>query len=189
MKRGIAFLLLPVLALALSACGGQESHSQTAGQSQSVSQVLEETIEQQTAPADSQEPGPEVQSEEQTPEESGDDLLPGDYVVDLPALGSTMVYAEVSAMMLHPEDYVGKSVRRRGAFAMAEGDGRNYYACFIADAAACCAQGIEFVLEGEDTYPEGYPQDGEEITVTGIFDTYYEGQTLYCQLIHAEMAF
>ena len=36
-------MLLPVLALALSACGGQESHSQTAGQSQSVSQVLEET--------------------------------------------------------------------------------------------------------------------------------------------------
>ena len=173
MKRGIAFLLLPVLALALSACGGQESHSQTAGQSQSVSQVLEETIEQQTAPADSQEPGPEVQSEEQTPEESGEDLLPGDYDVDL----------------LQPEDYVGKSVRMRGAFAMAEGDGRNYYACFIADAAACCAQGIEFVLEGEDTYPEGYPQEGEEITVTGIFDTYYEGQTLYCQLIHAEMAF
>ncbi len=96
-----------------------------------------------------------------------------------------MVYAEGSAMMLHPEDYVGKSVRMRGAFAMAEGDGRNYYACFIADAAACCAQGIEFVLEGEDTYPEGYPQDGE-ITVRNLRHV-YEGQTLYCQLIHAEI--
>ena len=74
-----------------------------------------------------------------------------------------------------------------GTFAVYEGDGRNYYACLIADATACCSQGIEFLWKGDHPYPADYPEPGTEITVTGTFDTYYEGEYTYCQLIDAEV--
>ena len=107
--------------------------------------------------------------------------------VDLTEMSSTMVYSEVYNMTVCPDDYMGKTVKMRGSFAYAEGDGRYYFACVIADATACCSQGIEFILAYNRKFPEEYPQPGDEITVTGVFDTYYEGQNMYCQLINAEL--
>lgn len=107
------------------------------------------------------------------------------YDVDLTVLSSTMVYSEVFQMTSAPESYLGKTVRMRGSFAVYEGSSRNYFACLIADATACCAQGIEFVLRDTRAYPEEYPEKGEEITVVGVFDTYTEGTNRYCQLIDA----
>ncbi|MBQ9543988.1 MAG: hypothetical protein IJV00_02535 [Clostridia bacterium] len=107
--------------------------------------------------------------------------------VDLTKLSSTMVYSEVYNMTYSPEDYTGKRVRMRGSFAYAEGDGRYYFACIIADATACCAQGIEFVLKDERKFPDEYPAEGAEITVVGVFETYNEGTFQYCQLTDAVM--
>lgn len=53
---------------------------------------------------------------------------------------------------------------------------------FLFSAAACCAQGIEFILTDDYAWPGDYPEEGEEITVIGSFDTYYEGEYLYCTL-------
>lgn len=107
--------------------------------------------------------------------------------VDLTALSSTMVYSEVYNMTVSPDDYIGKTVKMRGSFAYAKGDDRYYFACIIADATACCSQGIEFILADERKFPDEYPEKDAEITVTGTFDTYYEGQYMYCQLINATM--
>ena len=107
--------------------------------------------------------------------------------VDLTKMNSTMVYSEVSNMVNTPKNYEGRTVRMQGSFAVYEGDGRNYYACIISDATACCQQGMEFVLAGEHEYPKDYPAIGTEITVTGVFDTYKEGEQMYCQLIDAVM--
>ena len=110
-----------------------------------------------------------------------------EYDVDLTELSSTMVYSEVYNMMTEPEKYMGRTVRMSGAFAVYEGETQNYYACIISDATACCSQGIEFVLDGEYAYPDDYPELGTDITVAGEFDTYYEDDILYCQLIHAKL--
>ena len=99
-----------------------------------------------------------------------------------------MVYAEVYNLVTKPEENLGKTVKMNGTFAVGEGDGRYYFACLIADATACCSQGIEFILADEREYPADYPEIGSEITVTGVFDTYYEGSQLYCQLIDAVMS-
>ncbi len=111
--------------------------------------------------------------------------------VDLTNLSSTMVYSEVYNMMTEPEKYMGKRVRMKGFFSYLHGftsEGEKFYfSCVITDAAACCAQGLEFVLEGDKKFPDDYPEKGEEITVVGTFDTYYEGQARYCQLIDAVM--
>ena len=55
------------------------------------------------------------------------------------------------------------------------------------DATACCSQGIEFVLAGEHTFPDDYPNENAIITVTGLFDTYQEGEYRYCTLREAVM--
>lgn len=109
--------------------------------------------------------------------------------VDLTTLSSTMVYSEVNNMMISPGDYLGKTVKMKGNFAIYENEesGQIYYACLISDATACCSQGIEFVLKGEHNYPDDYPELDSEITVVGTFDTYQEGEYQYCQLVDAEM--
>ena len=109
--------------------------------------------------------------------------------VDLTELSSTMVYSEVYDMMFEPEKYLGKTVRMEGMFAYYYSEAKDtyYYACIIQDATACCAQGIEFVLEGDYTFPDDYPEAGDDITVTGVFDTYQDGDATYCTLVNATM--
>ena len=70
-------------------------------------------------------------------------------------------------------DVIGKIVKMSGMFvAYTNQDQSQFYpAVIIADATACCSQGLEFVLEGNPSYPEGYPEMGTEITVVGIFET------------------
>lgn len=109
--------------------------------------------------------------------------------VDLTQMSSTMVYSEVQNMMLKPADYVGKTVKMQGAFSVSEIGENRYFACIIKDATACCAQGIEFDWAGDHSYPADYPKDGSDITVTGEFTTYNEGQQQYCQLKNAELKF
>ena len=115
--------------------------------------------------------------------------------VDLTALSSTMVYAEVFNMMMDSNAYVGKTIKMRGSFAIGYSNNADgtmntesiVFACVIADTTACCSQGIEFVLSGEHTYPDDYPALGSEITVVGTFTTYEEYGMLYCTLTDAVM--
>lgn len=109
--------------------------------------------------------------------------------IDLTTLSGTMVYSEVYNMLALPEDYIGKTVKMEGIFALYydEVTGKYYYACIIADATACCSQGIEFVLTEDYTYPDDYPEEGDIISVTGVFDTYTEDGYLYCTLRNATL--
>lgn len=111
-----------------------------------------------------------------------------DVDVDLTVLSSTMVYTEVYNMMTTPENYIGKTIKMDGAFSMFhdEQTDKYYFACIISDATACCSQGIEFELTDEYSYPADYPEIGEEICVTGTFDTYREGEYEYCTLRNAK---
>lgn len=113
--------------------------------------------------------------------------------VDLTTLSSTMVYSEVYNMISEPKDYIGKTVRMHGQFAIYQAQDSNgqpipnqiYYACVIADATACCQQGLEFILAGNHKYPDDFPKLGTDITVVGEFQTYMEGNNQYCHLINA----
>ena len=116
--------------------------------------------------------------------------------VDLTVLSSTMVYSEVYNMLYNdPAHYLGKTVKARGTFSIYQlvTDGVLQpdpvsYACIISDAAACCAEGMDFVLEGDLTYPDDYPELGTEITVIGEFQSYEEnGMTRY-HLVNARLA-
>ena len=119
----------------------------------------------------------------ETPEES--ELKNGDIDIDLTGLNANMLYAEVFQITGDPEKYQGKKIRANGTFAYMMDDGTEYFAVFIADAAACCQQGLEIRTAADLTYPDDYPEIGTPIVVTGTFNSYKEGVFTYCELIDA----
>jgi len=196
MKKSLCMAAAAILSL--SACGKPaEINNKAPSQSSSVTAVIQEAqkeYENNQADAVTQDEDlnetPSAESvpviEENAAEENTNDVSQGEYDVDLTVLSSTMVYSEVYNMMVYPENYLGKTVKMSGYFMVYEGEKRNYYACVIQDATACCSQGIEFILADNLIYPEDYPEPGTIITVSGIFDVYSEDNLEYCQLIEAE---
>lgn len=106
--------------------------------------------------------------------------------LDLTQLSSTLVYSEVYNMLITPDDYKGKIIKMKGLFNQYtdEQTGKTYNAVIIPDATACCQQGLEFELP-DKTNPNF--EQGAEITVVGTFDTYSEGELLYCHLKNAKI--
>lgn len=108
--------------------------------------------------------------------------------LDLSVLSDTVVYSQVYDMVMEPEQYLGRVVRVKGSLSYFQDPDtlKEYFAVVIADATACCAQGIEFVWNGR-RYPEDYPPLDTELTVTGVFNTYEENGYTYLQLADAEV--
>ena len=105
---------------------------------------------------------------------------------DISRLSTTMAYSQVSEMTTNSAKYLGKRVKIKGTFLVEETEQRNYYACHIKDATACCSIGFEFVLKDTSKiYPNDYPSVNDEITVEGIFHSYKEGENTYYELIDA----
>lgn len=179
MKRLLCLLLAALTVLGLGACG-KKSAAETAF----PTTASEEPKPLQTLPLETgerEQTAPTADTAEST-------------FVDLTALSSTMVYAEVFAMMSSPEDYVGKTVKMQGIFSKGQlyaagslNDGGTVFACVIQDATACCAQGIPFELAGDHTYPQDYPELGDTITVVGTFEIHQQEGMQFCRLRDAEL--
>ena len=185
MKRLFCLLLAGCMMVSLCACGkdSEEGAGNDASSSNEESSASTESI-----------PTPEDQ---QSPEESEQlQSYAGKVDVDLTVLSSTMVYSEVYNMLYNdPAHYFGKTVKAKGTFSLYQlvTDGVLQpdpvaYACIIADATACCAEGMEFVLEGDYTYPDDYPELGAEITVIGEFQSYEENGMTWYHLVNARLA-
>ena len=169
MKKLICTALLA--ALLLSGCGKSEQQSASAAPSarplpDSAASFVEESLAQENA---------------QSAEKAID--------IDLVGMNSNMIFAQVSDMVRYPEHYVGKTVRIMGQFNVFENPdlNKNYYVVMIADALACCQEGMEFVWQGEHAYPQDYPALGTEVRVTGVFATYEEGGALFCTLVDSSL--
>ena len=105
---------------------------------------------------------------------------------DLTKMSSTMVYSTVYSMITAPDEYEGKTVKVTGNFNEYKdaSTGKTYYSVLIADATACCQQGLEFDMGSGFS---DYPPENALITVTGTFGTYMEGNMKYCQLEKATL--
>ena len=101
--------------------------------------------------------------------------------IDLTALSSTVVFAEVYNMMTTPDLYMGKTVKMSGLYYASYYDVTDqfYHYVIVADAVACCQQGIEFIWLGDHPYPESYPADESEVELEGIFSSYNELDATY----------
>lgn len=185
MKRLLCLLLAALTVLGLGACG-EKSGAPTTEEPTSSTTASEEPKPLETLPL-------ETGATEQTETAPTTDTAESTFV-DLTALSSTMVYAEVFAMMSSPEDYVGKTVKMQGIFSKGQlyaagslNDGGTVFACVIQDATACCAQGIPFELAGDHTYPQDYPELGDTITVVGTFEIHEQEGMEFCRLRDAEL--
>ena len=186
MKKRLICTMLGLILL-LSGCGSSAgAASRTGGGSATVDDVLAERMAEAEggaaigAPGPTSTPTPIPTVEADAPEPTIDLSVTEGVDVDLTLLSSTMVYSEVYNMMYLPEDYVGKVIKMHGTYGywLDEESGNEYRSCIIRDATACCASGIEFVPKN----PEACPAAGEDVTVVGVFDTYMEGDTMYCTL-------
>lgn len=110
--------------------------------------------------------------------------------IDLSRMSSTMVFAQVNQMVTTPQKFVGMRIKMKGVFSSYydnETDQR-FYGCVIADALACCSQGLAFSLAKPRKFPDEYPAEGETIVIIGYFDNVKEesGES-YPIIRHAEI--
>lgn len=105
--------------------------------------------------------------------------------VDLTVLTPNMVYAEVSNMMMYPDNYLGKTIKVSGPYFPMYYDVTNnyYHYVLIEDALACCQNGMEFIWdEGTHTYPDEYPKEDDVIEIVGELKSYKEEKYIYYYL-------
>ena len=185
MKKLLCVLLIALTLVPLAACGG-EKDKVTAAADSADNQAPEASVSQKQ---------PSEKKSESKPAASEPTQSTDGVDVDLTRLSSTMVYSEVYNMMNAPGDYIGKTIKMKGQFAIGyvyntdgtPDESTARFACVIADATACCSQGLEFILTGEHTYPNDYPELGSEIPVTGTFEVYTENGFQYCRLVDATL--
>ena len=172
MKKAL-YIVLCAAALALTGCGQKETLDTTANAAATA------------APAQAVQA---VQTESSTPApifSEATDAPVSEFSameIDLTSMSSTMVYSYVFNMISTPDDFIGQRFRIRGIYDEQYWDQTKltYHYIVIADATACCAQGLEFVLTDPNA---AYPQVGEEFEISGIFGTYEEEGNLYIQLV------
>lgn len=208
MKYITKMFVLFAMIFTIAGCGNNKSSHSGVNSGNSVDKVINEQMSRgNPAGSDTKKSYPEPEeglSADDLPQErQGTDDLPEaseetgtqaaagvDY--DLTAMSSDMVYAMVYHMMTDPYTYVGKTFRMDGLYYSVyyEPTAKYYHYCIIQDALACCAQGMEFVLDdGTHTSPEDYPEENTGVVVQGVFETYQEDgdSSLYCRLNDAVM--
>ena len=193
MKKILACIICLTLAFGVTACG-KASDKDSNGDTKIISDAKNK---QENSKSNTKK---EVSKKEVNKKEVSDDAGKGKSSksksktkgnkidVDLNNLNANVVYSQVFLMMTEPDKFIGKRIRMSGQFnvyAAEEGNPSGvteYYAIIIADAQACCQQGIEFVWPGH-TYPEGFPEVKSNASVTGIFEVYEENGKKYCRLV------
>jgi len=193
-KKWKRTLFLTAVALWIAGCGVSGTTSETESD-----EASSDAVEAVAAEALSEESGEAKPDEETTgngdaevSEETEDDGAAEAVDYDLTQMGADMVYATVYQFVTNPDDYIGKTVRMCGTYNAVyyEPTGQYYHCCIITDALACCAQGLEFVWgDGTHVYPDEYPENGDTIVVTGVYETYTEENdgNVYCRLNNATL--
>ena len=94
--------------------------------------------------------------------------------IDLTKMSVTMIYSQIFNMLIMPEEYVDKTIKVKGAFEIYPNEqGKiDFFTLTVMDATACCKEGIDFIWAGNHTYPDDYPEEGQEITITGSYKSF-----------------
>ncbi len=175
MKRNLCLVFVVILLMSISSCGNRHDKNLPILTTRNTSK--ETVLPKVTKP---------IQPVSSTSFGAVDDNID----VDLTALSGTMLFAEVfNILYVETQEYLGKTIKMTGRFNAFHWNTGKFersdasklaFACIITDATACCAEGIEFVLEGNHVYPDDYPEIGAEITVVGQFVSYQsKGYTRY----------
>ncbi len=178
MIKRIGTYLVTTLCLGAVLVGCGTNNKNSASLRTNNTNLVENVIAEQTGTITDQVSGREIATLSLSDMES---VAKTDVDIDLTKMSSDMVYASCYNITAQPSQYIGKTVRMRGtvSYYTDSQTGKTYAAVVIADATACCSQGIEFELTGDLTCPEGYPAEGTEVTISGTLETYEENGYTY----------
>lgn len=188
-NRFIKFFIIFIIFVAIAGCGKKrQNKNQMFSTTKSVKDTIEEEMKKEQEKKENAENEKALKNDFQATEEDvkeinedkneenkkaknlgGENQKDIDY--DLTEMNSDMIYATVFMVVQDPESYAGKTFKIYGnsyTFPTTEGKSMTHY-CLIKDALACCAQGLEFISSNSD---EKYPDDGDEIVVTGTLESY-----------------
>ena len=113
--------------------------------------------------------------------------------IALTKMSKTMLFAVVLDIRSRPEQYLGKSVRMSGKFAIIQGvdaqgqpdPDKIFYNCVIPGAQSS----LEFGVAGELYYPEDFPDLESTITVEGVYEKYEDNGKVYYRVGQSEIDF
>lgn len=205
-NRFIKFFIIFIIFVAIAGCGKKrQNKNQMFSTTKSVKDTIEEEMKKEQEKKENAENEKAIKNDFQATEEDvkeinedkneekkkaenvgGENQKDIDY--DLTEMNSDMIYATVFMVVQDPESYAGKTFKIYGnsyTFPTTEGKSMTHY-CLIKDALACCAQGLEFISSNSD---EKYPDDGDEIVVTGTLESYTveDIPMPLCRLVNAKI--
>lgn len=205
-NRFIKFFIIFIIFVAIAGCGKKrQNKNQMFSTTKSVKDTIEEEMKKEQEKKENAENEKALKNDFQATEEDvkeinedkneekkkaenvgGENQKDIDY--DLTEMNSDMIYATVFMVVQDPESYAGKTFKIYGnsyTFPTTEGKSMTHY-CLIKDALACCAQGLEFISSNSD---EKYPDDGDEIIVTGTLESYTveDIPMPLCRLVNAKI--
>lgn len=205
-NRFIKFFIIFIIFVAIAGCGKKRHNkNQMFSTTKSVKDTIEEEMKKEQEKKENVENEKALKNDFQATEEDvkeinedkneenkkaenvgGENQKDIDY--DLTEMNSDMIYATVFMVVQDPESYAGKTFKIYGnsyTFPTTEGKSMTHY-CLIKDALACCAQGLEFISSNSD---EKYPDDGDEIVVTGTLESYTveDIPMPLCRLVNAKI--
>ena len=205
-NRFIKFFIIFIIFVAIAGCGKKrQNKNQMFSTTKSVKDTIEEEMKKEQEKKENAENEKALKNDFQATEEDvkeinedkneenkkaenvgGENQKDIDY--DLTEMNSDMIYATVFMVVQDPESYAGKTFKIYGnsyTFPTTEGKSMTHY-CLIKDALACCAQGLEFISSNSE---EKYPDDGDEIVVTGTLESYTveDIPMPLCRLVNAKI--
>lgn len=205
-NRFIKFFIIFIIFVAIAGCGKKrQNKNQMFSTTKSVKDTIEEEMKKeeekkekaknekalkndfQATEEDVKEINEDKNEENKKAENVGEENKK-DIDYDLTEMNSDMIYATVFMVVQDPESYAGKTFKIYGnsyTFPTTEGKSMTHY-CLIKDALACCAQGLEFISSNSE---EKYPDDGDEIVVTGTLESYTveDIPMPLCRLVNAKI--
>lgn len=178
-------LLVTSLSLILVGCGSNTASTKAVSNTKTVDQVVQEQI-QATENSSSQIsiPADVTTTAEINVKTSDNDKTYAEADLDLTSMSGTLVVSTLQQITNGPDAYVDKVIKVSGNLAQYydETDGNTYLAVVNQDAAACCAQGIEFQPSQSDLSKLDL-ENGGTVTVIGTYGTYdINGQKYYALL-------
>ena len=110
--------------------------------------------------------------------------------IDCTKLSSTLAYNKVYQIMYDPTEFAGQRVKIKGTFSKGTitGGGNQHYFVDVYDNTACCSAWLTFTWSGH-AYPDEFPTNGEEITVTGKITTFTENGNVIGQIKAEQVTF
>lgn len=205
-NRFIKFFIIFIIFVAIAGCGKKrQNKNQMFSTTKSVKDTIEEEMKKEQEKKENAENEKALKNDFQATEEDVKEINEDkneenkkvenvgeenkkDIDYDLTEMNSDMIYATVFMVVQDPESYAGKTFKIYGnsyTFPTTEGKSMTHY-CLIKDALACCAQGLEFISSNSD---EKYPDDGDEIVVTGTLESYTveDIPMPLCRLVYAKI--